>query len=73
MILFGWRTKYVGNFVPMARSMRSPFDSLMSIMRHAEEAPIAKAAHCSNFERPEQLNPLVHAFLYRHVLRVLRA
>jgi 3-oxoadipate enol-lactonase len=48
-------------------------DRMMSIMRHAEEAPIAKAAHCSNFERPEQLNPLVHAFLYRHVLRVLRA
>jgi pimeloyl-ACP methyl ester carboxylesterase len=44
-------------------------DRMMTLLRHAEEAPIAKAAHCANFERPEQLNPLIHAFLYRHVLR----
>jgi pimeloyl-ACP methyl ester carboxylesterase len=43
-------------------------ERMISLMKHAEEAPIAKAAHASNFERPEQLNPLVHAFLFRHVL-----
>jgi len=44
-------------------------ERMISLMKDAEEAPIAKAAHASNFERPEQLNPLVHAFLFRHVLR----
>jgi pimeloyl-ACP methyl ester carboxylesterase len=44
-------------------------ERMVSLLRHAEEAPIAKAAHAANFERPEQLNPLIHAFLFRHVLR----
>lgn len=44
-------------------------ERMVSLMPHAEEAPIAKAAHAANFERPEQLNPLIHAFLFRHVLR----
>ncbi|HEY2092331.1 MAG TPA: alpha/beta hydrolase [Thermoanaerobaculia bacterium] len=44
-------------------------ERMVSLLRNAEEAPIAKAAHAANFERPEQLNPLVHAFLFRHVLR----
>ena len=44
-------------------------ERMISLLKHAEEAPIAKAAHAANFERPEQLNPLVHAFLFRHVLR----
>jgi len=44
-------------------------ERMVSLMKQAEEAPIAKAAHAANFERPEQLNPLIHAFLFRHVLR----
>jgi pimeloyl-ACP methyl ester carboxylesterase len=44
-------------------------ERMVSLLRNAEEAPIAKAAHAANFERPEQLNPLIHAFLFRHVLR----
>lgn len=44
-------------------------ERMVSLLPHAEEAPIAKAAHAANFERPEQLNPLIHAFLFRHVLR----
>jgi pimeloyl-ACP methyl ester carboxylesterase len=44
-------------------------ERMVSLLAHAEEAPIAKAAHAANFERPEQLNPLIHAFLFRHVLR----
>ncbi|HEX7190961.1 MAG TPA: alpha/beta hydrolase, partial [Thermoanaerobaculia bacterium] len=44
-------------------------ERMVSLIPHAEQAPIAKAAHAANFERPEQLNPLIHAFLFRHVLR----
>ncbi len=44
-------------------------ERMVKLIKHAEEAPIAKAAHAANFERPEQLNPLIHAFLFRHVLR----
>jgi pimeloyl-ACP methyl ester carboxylesterase len=44
-------------------------ERMVSLLSHAEEAPIAKAAHAANFERPEQLNPIIHAFLFRHVLR----
>lgn len=44
-------------------------ERMISLLKHAEEAPIAKAAHGANFERPEQLNPIIHAFLFRHVLR----
>jgi len=47
----------------------SDAERMMSLLQHAEEAPIAKAAHAANFERPEQLNPIIHAFLFRHVLR----
>lgn len=35
----------------------------------AELAPIAQAAHMAHFERPAQVNPLIAAFLMRHVIR----
>ena len=44
-------------------------ERMVALIGHAEEAPIAKAAPLANFERPEQLNPIIHAFLFRHVLR----
>jgi pimeloyl-ACP methyl ester carboxylesterase len=44
-------------------------ERMVGLIGHAEEAPIAKAAHLANFERSEQLNPILHAFLFRHVLR----
>jgi 3-oxoadipate enol-lactonase len=44
-------------------------ERMVALIGHAEEAPIAKAGHLANFERPEQLNPIIHAFLFRHVLR----
>jgi 3-oxoadipate enol-lactonase len=44
-------------------------ERMVTLIRHSELAPIAKAAHLANFERPEQLNPLIAAFLMRHVLR----
>lgn len=44
-------------------------ERMVALIGHAEEAPIAKAAHLANLERPEQLNPIIHAFLFRHVLR----
>jgi pimeloyl-ACP methyl ester carboxylesterase len=47
----------------------SDAERMVALLQHAEEAPIAKAAHAANFERPEQLNPIIHAFLFRHVLR----
>jgi pimeloyl-ACP methyl ester carboxylesterase len=43
-------------------------ERMTAMIPRAEMAPIAKAAHMANFERPEQLNPLIAAFLARHVL-----
>lgn len=44
-------------------------ERMVTLIANSELAPIAKAAHLANFERPEQLNPLIAAFLTRHVLR----
>lgn len=43
-------------------------ERMTAMIARAEMAPIAKAAHMANFERPEQLNPLIAAFLTRYVL-----
>lgn len=44
-------------------------ERMVALIPRAELAPIAQAAHMSSFERPQQLNPIVAAFLTRHVLR----
>jgi pimeloyl-ACP methyl ester carboxylesterase len=42
---------------------------MVSLLPHAELAPIARAAHLANFEASEQVNNLVAAFLGRALHR----
>jgi pimeloyl-ACP methyl ester carboxylesterase len=44
-------------------------ERMVAMIAKAEMAPIARGGHLANFERPMQLNPLITAFLARHVLR----
>ena len=44
-------------------------ERMAALIPGAQLAPIAKAGHMANFERPEQLNPLLAAFLTDNVLR----
>lgn len=44
-------------------------ERMVAMMKNAEMAPIARAGHMANWEKPEQLNPLIEAFLTRHVIR----
>jgi pimeloyl-ACP methyl ester carboxylesterase len=46
----------------------SDAERMKAMMRYAEMAPIAKAFHLANFEQPQQVNPIIAAFLTRHVL-----
>jgi 3-oxoadipate enol-lactonase len=45
----------------------SDAERMVSLMKSAELAPIANAAHLANFEAPAQVNDLVPAFLARYL------
>jgi pimeloyl-ACP methyl ester carboxylesterase len=47
----------------------SDAERMVSLIPKAEMAPIARAGHLANYEGRVQLNPLVTAFLSRHILR----
>ena len=38
---------------------------MVAMMRDAELAPIAGAAHLANYERPDQVNHIIEAWLAR--------
>ena len=40
-------------------------ERMVSLLPHAEMAPIARAAHLANYEASEQVNNLIAAFLFR--------
>ena len=42
-------------------------ERMVSLMKQAELAPIANAAHLANFEAPAQVNDLIPAFLARYL------
>jgi 3-oxoadipate enol-lactonase len=42
-------------------------ERMAALMRDAELAPIANAAHLANFERPDQVNHIIEAWLARKV------
>lgn len=47
----------------------SDAERMVAMIPKAEMAPLARAGHLGNFEGATQLNPIVQAFLARHVLR----
>ena len=47
----------------------SDAERMVAMIPNAEMAPIARAGHLANYEGAAQLNPLVTAFLARHILR----
>lgn len=47
----------------------SDAERMVATIPKAEMAPLARAGHLSNYEGAQQLNPIITAFLARHVLR----
>ena len=43
-------------------------ERMVTLMRDAELAPIANAAHLANYERPQQVNHIIEAWLARKVM-----
>jgi 3-oxoadipate enol-lactonase len=47
----------------------SDAERMVAMIANAEMAPIARASHMANFEGSGQVNPLITAFLARHIMR----